>query len=100
MYIKEHEIEVLMLLFATLCTISALIISHLYPEIQVLTLTILTVLLPMIYQIGHIYSKVVIRKQQEKDIEFLNEESEMKDDYIEDLENENSELAGMIENKE
>jgi len=97
MYIEEHKIEILMIIFSSMATILALIISFLYPIIQILTLTILTIMLPLIYQIGHIYSKEAIRKKKDKDYSIIEESNLEKEDYIQELEEENNNLVDYID---
>jgi len=100
MYIEEHKIEILMIIFSSMATIIALIISFIYPKIQILTLTILTIILPLIYQIGHIYSKESIREESNKDYSIIEESDLEKDDYIQELEDENDNLVEYIDELE
>ena len=80
-----------------MATILALIISFIYPGIQILALTILTILLPLIYQIGHVYSKEAIRDQNDRDSSIVKELGLKKDRYIQELEEENSDLIDYID---
>jgi len=89
MTIEEHKIEIIMIICASMTTILALIISFNYPNLQILILTILTILLPIIYQIGHIYSKESIREKNEQDYFVL-------EDTLEELEEENQSLKDEI----
>jgi len=82
MILKEHHIESLVIFIASLSTINALIFSFLFPEIQTLLLTILTVLLAAIYQIGYNYAKEKIRNKNEEDFSVI-------ENYVEELEEEN-----------
>ncbi|MBU3923401.1 MAG: hypothetical protein KJ592_00630 [Nanoarchaeota archaeon] len=68
---RSSKIEIVIVLLALFFTISSLIISFLFPELQILVLTILTLLLPGIYQIGHIIAKEYIRAKNEKDFSEL-----------------------------
>ena len=97
MNIEEHKIEILTIILSSMTTILALIISFIYPKIQILTLTILTIMLPLIYQIGHIYSKKIIEEKNNSNIRFLGEFNTEKDEYIEELEEENSNLVDFID---
>ncbi|MCK4650150.1 hypothetical protein KAT36_02865 [Candidatus Pacearchaeota archaeon] len=71
MNIEEYKIEITIILVALFCTISVLLISNQFPNKQILALTILTLLLPTIYQIGHIISKEYIRAKNEHDFSIL-----------------------------
>ena len=64
MNVKEYRIEISIVLIALFCTISALLISNELPNKQILVLTILTLLLPAIYQIGHTIPKEYIREKK------------------------------------
>jgi len=78
----EHKIEIRVILIASMTTVISLIISFNYPSLQILVLTILTILLPVTYQIGHIISKEIIRARNEADF-FILEKS------IEEIKREN-----------
>lgn len=88
---KESRINAIIILIASMTTILSLILSNVFPKLQVLILTILTILLALIYQIGNMYSKETIKEINEKD--FL--EIDM---VMEELENENYELKLKYEN--
>jgi hypothetical protein len=88
---EEPRIDVIIILIASMTTIFSLIISNILPKLQILILTILTILLAMIYQIGHIYSKEKIKETNEKD--FLEIDMAM-----EELEDENYKLQIKYEN--
>ena len=77
--------------------ILALIISFIFPSLQILVLTILTILLPMIYQIGHIKSKAVIRKNNQIDYSTVEETIADKNKDIEELEENMSDLVDYID---
>ena len=92
MMLEEYKIEIIVIILASMTTILALIISFNYPNLQILVLTILTLLLPVIYQIGHIYSKESIREKNEQDFLVL-------ENTIEELEEENRELKNIMNDK-
>ena len=85
MSLKEEHIEAFVILFASLLTITSLVYSYIFPELQVLILTILAVFLAAIYQIGYTYAKQYIRSKNERDFVILEE-------MIDQLEEENSQL--------
>ena len=89
MSLKEHEIDVLIIFIAFFSTATTLILSFIFPEAQITLLTILTVLLPVIYQVGNIYSKESIRAKNEEDYSVL-------EGTIETLENENKNLKEKV----
>ncbi len=91
MNIEEYKIEISIILVALFCTISALLISNQFPNKQILVLTILTLLLPAIYQTGHIISKEYIRAKNEHDFSVLQ-------DTIEIIKEENNDLKTMLKN--
>lgn len=81
--IEDYKIEVVVVvIIASMVTILWLIISFNFPNIQILVLTILIILLPVIYQIGHIYSKESLKAKNEQDYFVL-------ENTIEELEEEN-----------
>lgn len=86
---EEYRVDALVIILASMTTILFLIISFVFPELQILLLTILTILLPVIYQIGNMYSKESIRKQNQEDLEIIEE-------VLEDLEDENERLRRKI----
>lgn len=88
---KESRVDIIIILIASMTTIFSLILSNLFPNLQVLNLTILTILLALIYQIGNIYSKEIIKEENERD--FLEIDMAM-----EELENENNKLKNKLEN--
>ena len=90
MFSEEYKIEIIMILIASSSTIVTLILSFLFPEIQILLLMILTVWLPVVYQIGNVYVKESIRAKNEHDFSVL-------ENVIEDLEDENKDLIREIE---
>ena len=90
MFTQEYKIEIIMILVASSSTIVTLILSFLFPEIQILLLTILTVWLPIVYQVGNIYVKESIRAKNEYDFSVL-------ENVIEGLEDENEDLMREIE---
>lgn len=90
MRLKEYKIELTIILIALFSTISTLIFSNLFPNKQVLALTMLTLILPAIYQIGHIFSKEVTRAKNEQDFSFLQ-------DIVENITIENNELKKILE---
>ncbi|MBT4135979.1 hypothetical protein HOD75_01280 [archaeon] len=92
MRVQEHNVEVIMIITASMTTILALILSFNYPELQILILTILTILLPVIYQVGHIYSKELIKEKNEQDFLIL-------EHNIEFLESQNNLLKQQINKK-
>lgn len=82
---KESRIDILVIIIASMTTILALIISNIFPKLQVLILTILTILLALIYQVGNIYSKETIKAENEKDfleLEIATEELKEERDNI------------------
>jgi len=99
MDIEEYRIEILTIIFSSMTTILALITSFIFPEIQILVLTILTIMLPLIYQIGHICSKEAIREKNDRNYSIVEESNKDKDSYIEELEEENSNLIDFIDDK-
>lgn len=100
MNIDEDRIEILTIVFSSMATILALIISFNFPKIQILTLTILTIVLPMIYQIGHIKSKAAIREKKDRDYSIVEESNVEKDNYIKELEENTSDLIEYIDEKQ
>ena len=90
MFTQEYKIEIIMILVASSSTIVTLILSFLFPEIQILLLTILTVWLSIVYQVGNIYVKESIRAKNEYDFSVL-------ENVIEGLEDENEDLMREIE---
>jgi hypothetical protein len=82
MNFRESKIETITIILASMTTIISLILSFNYPKLQILILTILTILLPVIYQIGHIFSKESIKYKNEQDYIIL-------ENIIEELEEEN-----------
>ena len=97
MKFKEYNIEAILIVFASMTTIFALILSFVYPNLQVLILTILTILLPLIYQVGNIYSKESIRTKNNKDISEIEEVMEDMEENINYLEEENKMLKEAVE---
>jgi len=67
MNIEDYKIEVIIILVALFCTISSLIVSYLFPWVQILVLTILTLLLSAIYQMGYVFVKEYTRGKNECD---------------------------------
>lgn len=65
---EESRIDIIVIIIASMTTIFSLIISNIFPQIQVLVLTILTILLALIYQIGNIYSKETLKENNQKDL--------------------------------
>lgn len=64
---EDYKIEIVIVLIALFCTVFALVVSYWFPELQILVLTILTLLLPAIYQVGHIFIKEYTRGKNERD---------------------------------
>lgn len=64
---REARIDIIIIIIASMTTILALIISNIFPQLQVLILTILTILLALIYQVGNIFSKETIKDENEND---------------------------------
>ena len=82
---KENWTDIVTIILASISTIIGLIISFNHPNLQILTLTILMVLLPIIYQIGNIISKEYVRQENNEDFNILEES-------LDNLEKENIEL--------
>ncbi len=82
---REPRIDIMGIIFASMTTILVLIISNIFPSLQILILTILTILLALIYQIGNIYSKETIKENNERDFLEL-------DRVMEELKNERDEI--------
>jgi len=81
--------EIIVILIALFFTISSLVISYMVPQLQVLVLTILTLILPATYQIGHLISREIVRGKNEMDF------SEAQD-MLEELEDENVYLKEIL----
>ena len=88
---QDNRIDIITIIIALLSTIFGLIFSFLFPETQILVLTILTVLLPVIYQIGNILSKESIRDENKRDSNILGES-------LEELKTENENLKEKLIN--
>ena len=71
MKVEEYRVDIVVVLIALLCTVLSLIISFLFPVLQILVLTILTLMLPAIYQIGHIFGRECVRAKNEYDFSEL-----------------------------
>ena len=67
----ENLIDILTILIASFSTLFALLFSFIFPQFQILFLTILTILLALIYQIGNIISKESVRGEAKKDLNIL-----------------------------
>ncbi|MAH49332.1 hypothetical protein CMI37_26130 [Candidatus Pacearchaeota archaeon] len=89
---RENRIDITTIIIASMSTILGLIISFILPNVQILILTILTILLPVIYQIGNICSKESVRSQTKNDLNILEE-------AVEDLEYENNLLNEELRRK-
>jgi hypothetical protein len=70
---EENRIEIITIIIASMSTIVGLIISFTFHKTQILILTILTILLPVIYQIGNIFSKECVRNQNKDDLNIFEE---------------------------
>ncbi|MBU0467226.1 MAG: hypothetical protein KJ718_04485 [Nanoarchaeota archaeon] len=90
---EDNRVDVIAIIIASLSTILGLITSFAFPRTQVLVLTILTILLPVIYQIGNIFSKKCVRNENKEDFNVL-------EDAIEEIENENEILKIKLNEKE
>lgn len=82
---KENWVDIIIISLASISTIAGLIFSHIYPTLQILILTILMVLLPIIYQVGNIISKQCVREENNTDFNLLEE-------AVDELEKENIKL--------
>ncbi len=89
---KENWADILTIIIASTITISGIIVSFIYPNTQILILTILTILLPIIYQIGNIISKECVREENNNDYNILEE-------ALDELEEENLKLRNKINRK-
>ncbi len=88
----ESRIDILIIIIASMTTIFSLIVGRLFPDFQVLVLTILTILLALIYQIGNIYSKENIKEENEGDFLILDTEIEKQKREIDSLKEKNRKL--------
>ena len=70
---EENRIEIITIIIASMSTIVGLIISFTFHKTQILILTILTILLPVIYQIGNIFSKECVRNKNKDDLNIFEE---------------------------
>ena len=101
---KENLTDIITIIIASSVTLSGLIYSYLYPEIQVLILTMLMVLLPLIYQVGNIISKGYVKEYMiggalEEEAEIKKQEEEIKKEVkeiIKEFEKENKKLEKEI----
>ena len=85
---KDNRIDIITIIIASMLTVIGLIISFSFLNLQILVLTILTILLPVIYQIGNIYAKESVRNENKRDLNIL-------ENLVEELEQENRDLREM-----